>query len=203
VQAVWIPEGNVQVESHYDDNVRLTTDGGEESAIVTTTGGEMRLGNVTERSEVTAILGGSLVSYTAYDGFEDLHNEDVEYADIRSSTRGTRARWGMDGSVRRDVLLETVGDIGNPLGTASGTAGGQSTTRGSESAGSCLVTRPERRGSIRAATERAGTTSSHVGRAVLGYQLSEKTGVQLGYTYLGSTTTNRPPLVSKTASPTE
>ena len=185
VQAVWIPEGNVQVESHYDDNVRLTTDGGEESAIVTTTGGEMRLGNVTERSEVTAILGGSLVSYTAYDGFEDLHNEDVEYADIRSSWRGTRARWGMDGSVRRDVLLETVGDIGNPLGTASGTAGGQSTTRGSES-GRVVPGNGDPSVGID-----SGSTEEQVRRVrtwvspFLGYQLSEKTGVQLGYTYLG------------------
>ena len=56
-QAAWVTDVNATADSRYDDNIRLSTDGEEESAIATTVGGEWHVRNVTETSSVDAVLG--------------------------------------------------------------------------------------------------------------------------------------------------
>ena len=180
--AAWVNELRGGIESRYDDNVRLSTDG-QESAIATNVVGELSLRRVTESSEIAAIAGASYVTYSAYDGAEDLDNEDIQYLDIRSHTRGDRTQVGFDGSVRRDVLLETVGFIVDPIARSPvGQAAQPQPAQGSAGAPVADPTYTNTdAGSVEEQVRRIQTWAS----PYVIYEVSEKTGVRFGYTYFG------------------
>lgn len=180
--AAWVSELRGGVESRYDDNVRLSTEG-EESAIATNVVGELSLRRVTENSEIAAIAGATFLNYSAYDGAEDLDNEDIQYLDIRSHRSGDRARVGFDGSVRRDVLLETVGFIVDPIGRTPVGQGAQPQPgqgSGGVPAADPTYTNTDA-GSVEEQVRRIQTWAA----PYVNYELSEKTGVRFGYTYFG------------------
>jgi hypothetical protein len=56
----------------------------------------------------------SYLAYSQYDGEVDLDNEDIQFGDIRALTRGERSELGFNGSVRRDLVLRTIGLIRDP-----------------------------------------------------------------------------------------
>ncbi len=85
--AAWQMDANAKVDSQYDDNVRLSTDG-EDSAIATTAGGELHVRNVTESSDVEAVAGAKYLTYSGYNGPDQLDNEDIEYGEIHARVRG-------------------------------------------------------------------------------------------------------------------
>ncbi len=182
-QGAWVVDGKGGLESRYDDNVRLSTDG-EESAVVSNLLGELNVRRVTENSEFSAIGGARYLTYTAYNGDRNLHDEDIEYLQIQGGTGGERMQFGIDGSVRRDVLLRTVGVILDPLQPPS-TASGDTTPP--EQGGSAEIPIGD---AANAGTD-AGSVQEQVRRLrtwispYANYQLSQRTGLRLGYTYLG------------------
>ncbi len=176
-QAAWVTDVNATADSRYDDNIRLSTDGEEESAIATTVGGEMRLRNVTETSEFAAVAGAKYLMYSNYDGVIKLDNEDIEYGEIHTKAQAQRLQWGFNGSVRRDVLLRTVGVILDPVGTPAGGPPSQgSGVPIAEGPGSDVDA-----GSVQEQVRRTRTEAS----PYASYQVSERSNVRLGYSFLG------------------
>lgn len=93
-QAAWLTDVTATADSRYDDNVRLSTDGEEESAIATTAGGELHVRNVTETAVVEAIAGAKYLMYSGYDGTAELDNEDIQYGEIHARVRAERLQIG-------------------------------------------------------------------------------------------------------------
>jgi hypothetical protein len=176
--AAWLVDANAKVDSQYDDNVRLSTDG-EDSAIATTTGGELHVRNVTESSEVEGIAGAKYLTYSGYNGPDQLDNEDIEYGEIHARVRAERLQWGLNGAVRRDVLLRTVGTILEPIGVP-GTTGTPPPVQGTDGVpiGDGIGSDA---GSVQEQVRRTRTEVS----PFASYQLSQKSSLRLGYSYLG------------------
>ncbi len=160
----WVGEGKVAAEGSYEDNTRLTSED-EDDAYVTAVTGEGTVRQVTESSEVRATAGVTVVNYA---GAEDLDNEDIEYAQLVAVTRGERSRLRFAGSYRRDVLLRTVGDIGDPLDGVDGGAPPPDDDLGNGDTDNGIVREQIRRNLINL-------------RPSFGYQLTEQSSVTLGY----------------------
>jgi len=169
--AAWTTDVSGTVDSRYDDNVRLSTNGEEDSAVATNVGGELHVRRVTESSEIMTTLGASYLMYSAYDGQQDLDDEDIQYAEVRARARQERLTWGLVSTVRRDVLLRTVGNIIDPLAPGTPDAPSPPTTdNGGVDAGST--------------EEQVRRTRTWLAPYV-SYDLTERSSLQLGYTFLG------------------
>ena len=174
--AAWLGELRGSLESRYDDNTRLAIDDEDESSVATTGTLEGRLRRVTESSEISAILGGSYLAYSSYDGVRELDDEDIQYADLRARNQGQRLGVGLNGSVRRDVLLRTVGFIRDPIQDFEDAEGAPIIDDDVISDG----------GDVDAAfvdeqVRRIRTSAT----PYLDYQVSQLTRARLGYNYLG------------------
>jgi hypothetical protein len=185
--AAWTADGSARVDSLSDDNVRLSADN-EDSGITTTANVKGEVRQVTENSEVSAVAG---ATYLAYSGVQDLSDENILYGDGRGRWEGERTIWRLDGSVRRDVMLETVGYIRDPLAT-SGSTGTNATTGTNGTATGTTGTVGSNVGSDFVSpgnTVDQGSVEEQVRRidAVISpgvdYQLSERLKGSLGYTY--------------------
>ena len=180
-QAAWVTDVNATADSRYDDNIRLSTDGEEESAIATTVGGAWHVRNVTETSSVDAVLGAQYLMYSGYDGTNELDNEDIEYGEIHARMRGERLQWGLNGSVRRDVILRTVGAIIDPSSQpATPNEGTPPPVEGGVPIGEGVGSDVDA-GSAQEQVRRLRTQAS----PYVAYDLSQKTNLRLGYSYLG------------------
>jgi hypothetical protein len=120
-QAAWSSDGSARLDTVYEDNVYLAADN-ENSAIVTTANVQAEIRQATESSNVAAIAG---LKYLNYGQVSNLSDEDEEFGSLRAWWSRERLRWGVNGTFRRDVLLNTVGFIGpvDPTGGADGGAG--------------------------------------------------------------------------------
>ena len=101
IGAAWDIAPAAQLETRLEDNVRMSTDD-EDSALVTTATGQIKLRKVTETSEVSATAG---LSFLTYANVNDLDDQDIQFLDISASHRGQRLRLGFAASYRRDVML--------------------------------------------------------------------------------------------------
>jgi hypothetical protein len=115
-QAAWITDGSARLDTMYEDNVYLAADN-EDSAIVTTANVTGEIRQATESSNVSAIAG---LRYLNYAQVSNLSDEDEEFGSLRAWWSRERLRWGINGTFRRDVLLNTVGFIG-PVDPTGGT----------------------------------------------------------------------------------
>ncbi len=182
-QAAWLADVTATADSRYDDNVRLSTDGEEESAIATTAGGELHVRNVTDTAEVEAVAGAKYLMYSNYDGPVELDNEDIQYGELHARVRAERLQWGFNGAVRRDVLLRTIGEIIDPIAQPGTSSGGtpppdQGTDGVPIGTGGGADVDP---GSVQEQVRRIRTQAS----PYASYELSQKTSLRLGYNYLG------------------
>jgi hypothetical protein len=181
----WTTDGWLRLDSRYDDNVQLSPDN-EEDAIVTAANAGANVRRVTENSELSVLAGVSYFDYSGYSGQEDLTNENVEYGDVRGEWRGDRVTWNLASSIRRDVLLETVGIIRDPLAPVAGTgpsaapgnAGGTTAIPGGTNIDQDVST---------GGTVDEGSVEQQVRRYDIGvnptvdYNLTERTTATLGY----------------------
>jgi hypothetical protein len=174
--AAWTADAAVRVDTSYDDNVRLSADN-EDDAIVTTADAKGEIRQLTENSEISAVAG---VIYLDYSGVEDdvlqddLPAEDIEYADLRAHWTGERITWSLDGSVRRDLLLETVGFIRDPLAVGAGGENSGSNAGEDLSTGGTID-----QGSVEQQIRRYASSIN----PSFDYHLSERSRARLGYTY--------------------
>ncbi len=105
----WLVEPSLELSTGYDDNVRLNDDP-EEDAIVSTGTVQARLRNVTERSEVSGLLGLTYLTYSATDD-EDLDDEDAEFVDLSARRDYQRGELGARLTGRRDLILRVIDPI--------------------------------------------------------------------------------------------
>ncbi|MEQ8857263.1 MAG: hypothetical protein RIC56_01325 [Pseudomonadales bacterium] len=113
VEAAWVVEPAARAEVRHDDNVRMSpTD--EEDGLVNTLTGQLTLRQVTERADFAAIVGATYLDYSGV----DLDDEDIEFLQVRGIWEGERVRYGLRGSVRRDVLLRTADTLDDFTGGA-------------------------------------------------------------------------------------
>jgi len=181
-QAAWVTDGQLRADSAYDDNPTLSSTG-EDDSVINTVHGQAEVRQVTESSSISAIGGISYIDYVDphADG-ADLNDKDTEFADIRSSWRGERLGWGLNGSFRRDVLLRTIGFIRDPL-PAGGTDGGD-TTSGGDVGGDHPPNGPPPGDNVD-----AGSVDRQIRRYLgyvspsVNYALTERTSAQLAYIY--------------------
>ncbi len=176
-EAAWVVDGKGGLESRYDDNVRLSTNNGD-SAVVSNLLAELNVRRVTENSYFSAIGGGRYLTYTDYNGQRNLHDEDIEYLQLQGRTGGERTQFGIDGSVRRDVLLRTIGFIVDPLAPPPET-GNQPPPEANGSSGEVVAGGLDA-GSVQEQVRRVRTSVAPYAN----YQISQRTGIRLGYTYL-------------------
>lgn len=115
-QAVWQLDPSVEASTSYDDNVRLSTNDVED-AIVAEIAGELRLRQVTERSEISALVGGSYLSYLETDA--DLDNEDAIYMGADARRTFTTANVGIRGRYTRDLILRRLAPIPGVLSASA------------------------------------------------------------------------------------
>ena len=117
-QAVWLVDPVVEAATSYDDNVRLSSVGVEDAFMVDVAG-EVRLRQVTERSEISALLGASYLAYLETDA--DLKNEDAEYLALDARRIMQTGNFGIRGRYTRDLILRRLAPIPGVLSAAPGT----------------------------------------------------------------------------------
>lgn len=118
-QAVWLVDPVVEASTGYDDNVRLSNIEVED-AFIADVAGEVRLRQVTERSEISALLGASYLAYLETDA--DLDDEDAQYLALDARRTLTTASFGVRGRYTRDLILRRLAPIPGVLSAAPGTA---------------------------------------------------------------------------------
>ncbi len=118
-QAVWLVDPLVEASTGYDDNVRLSNVAVED-AFMTDVAGEIRLRQVTEQSEISALLGASYLAYVETDA--DLDNEDAQYLALDARRILQTASFGIRGRYTRDLILRRLAPIPGVLSAAPGTA---------------------------------------------------------------------------------
>ncbi len=105
VEAAWVVEPAARAEVRHDDNVRLShTEEDEEDGLVNTVTGQLTFRQVTERSDVSALIGATYLNYSSV----DLDDEDNQFLAFRGRWDAEAATYGLRGTVRRDVLLRTA-----------------------------------------------------------------------------------------------
>jgi len=102
-EAAWVIEPAANVETRYDDNVRGSASN-EESGTINTLGGQARLRNVSDASEVSIMAGGSLSKYSGVDSFENDDRESL-FFEGRAQRRLERSQFQLRASLRRQDLL--------------------------------------------------------------------------------------------------
>lgn len=118
-QAVWLVDPLVEASTGYDDNVRLSNVDIED-AFIADVAGEVRLRNVTEQSEISALLGASYLAYLDTDA--DLDNEDSQYLALDARRILQTASFGFRGRYTRDLILRRLAPIPGVLSAGPGTA---------------------------------------------------------------------------------
>lgn len=118
-QGAWVVQPSLELRSGYDDNVRLNDD--ENDAVVSRGTVQARLRNVTERAEVSALIGASYLTYSETDD-ELLDDEDSQFLDLNARRSSERGAVGILLRGRRDLILRTLEPIPELLdGAAPGT----------------------------------------------------------------------------------
>jgi hypothetical protein len=110
-EAAWLVEPSLELNATYDDNVRLS-EADEQDSIVTTGTAQLRVRNVTERSEVAAVGG---VGYVAYSDVDELDNEDLQFLRFVGRRNTERAEFGFRAFGQRDLVLRRLAPILDPL----------------------------------------------------------------------------------------
>ena len=202
--AAWVTDGQLRIDTRYDDNVTLSSTD-EQGSSVTTAKGELEVRQVTENSDVSLVGGVNYVSYgESQAGTTELNDKDVEYMDLRSSYETERTTFGLRGTARRDVTLATVDFIRDPIATGVGDSGGTgATSGGSTGAPGGTPGTPTGTGGTPTGTDSAGnplTGGTLDGGSVeqqvrrynisvdpyIEYLLSERTTLQVDYVYSSS-----------------
>ncbi|MEM7099859.1 MAG: hypothetical protein AAF541_16450 [Pseudomonadota bacterium] len=101
--AAWVVEPSANLQTRYDDNVR-SQQVNEENGLVTTIGGQARLRNIQEASEVSILAGVNLTKYSGVDSFDNDERESF-FFDGRALRRFERSQIRVGASYRRQDLL--------------------------------------------------------------------------------------------------
>lgn len=121
--AAWLIDPAFELGTGYDDNVRLREQN-EQDAIITTATAQAQVRNVTERSEVSAVIG---AGYVMYSDVDDLDDEDLQFLRLTAHRDSDRTQLGITGSARRDLVLRRIGAILDPLDGSDDAEGGFTT----------------------------------------------------------------------------
>ncbi|MBV1907498.1 MAG: outer membrane beta-barrel protein [Pseudomonadales bacterium] len=97
----WGITPSAQLQTEYDDNVRMSTDNAND-AFITTATGQVRLQRITETSAISATAG---LSFLKYSGVNNLDDQDMQFLDLNLSKKQERAQFRLNGSYRRDLML--------------------------------------------------------------------------------------------------
>jgi|GEM_PF-3142626 len=108
VHAAWVVSPSATVRAEISDNVQLRTEDIEESGTTSRISAQARLRNVTDTSDISAVLG---ASYLAYSGVDNLDDRDDQFIELVARKSLERAQLSLQGSLRRDDLLRGTGFI--------------------------------------------------------------------------------------------
>jgi len=155
----WLLSPNITLEERYDDNIRLTT-GPHDAVTGTILKGSLGFSRLTENSDVTGRLRLDLSNYSGDDELSKELSKNNKNLDLllSSFSKTELTRWGFDGSFKSDTTLRNIDnteDLGEELPDPD--AG--------------IVTVDIRRNALRLSPS-------------LGYKFSERTGLNIGYSYL-------------------
>lgn len=103
--AAWVVTPAAELGVRHEDNVRLSATN-EESAIVSSATLQAELANITEISEVSALVGGSFDYYSNTDA--NLDDRDTQFAKLMAIRSAERLSFGIDGSFQREILLRSA-----------------------------------------------------------------------------------------------
>lgn len=183
--AAWVVAPSVQVETRYDDNLRL--DENDQSGYETTTSVQAALSRITETSRISLV---GRLSYQMYmdvddvDGLDDLDDEDLQLVNLIAQKRIERFRFGARSSVRRDILLRRTEFIPEDFRQSGSSGGG-------DQDGMISLDDPLDPTEIEDDDIDTNTSREQVRRTsvriepYVTYELTENTDVEIGAQYLG------------------
>lgn len=169
----WVIEPSAQLQTSYEDNVRLEQD--EDDAIVTSATAQARVRNVTETSQVSGVAG---LTYLNYSGADELDDEEAGFLEFDAGRNTERVGYGVRASLRSDVILRRVDRIPEGFDLSDRDMG--------DGAGAIEEELPELgldvdEGVVREQIERRSMLVS----PYLAYSLTERSQTRVGYTFYG------------------
>jgi hypothetical protein len=174
----WVVEPSASVGTSYDDNVRLNPQN-EEDAIITNAELQARVRRLTETTEIAALASANVFKYSKVDTINDDLRETA-FVELSANRRFQRSSISMRGSYRRQDLLRNTAIIDDGQSSsdqADADSGGAPDT---DLADDILTGADPDSGSV----EQQVTRNTIRAQPNVNYQLSERTSVDLGYSFV-------------------